>query len=814
MKHASTSKSTSDTLRPSSEASATSSCSCSFTLKAGSGEALSPKAGLLLSPVVKAGPRRLSYQLIAALSAIVAETGKKEDKTGRFQGGPHSLSLPHEEGNVNSNTSGKSSGTGIGYGVHDDSHDGVPEATFLLQGEGTSGILLPSLCKFPSGSRGFTFSTWVCPKLASGAYSYRSRKLPRDNLSLSREGDREVGDNVSEKPSLPFVRPVLLSLLQRNGEGLTVHLEPKNCNASSGCNGSRQIVLTVWPPSKSICAPCTVAATLLTDNNDDAAAANDEGYDEDDTVWHHVAVTVQPGTYRSRGDVTLIVNGVSFSLTCAIHDNNVATASASASATATATATATASASASAAATARGGDGSSTGLGSGAALKHALCCSDACEALYAKDGGRVMPSPILGDVDPAHSHTFAQFIRSVENDKENKNRWSSPSAQSTNTKEREKAIRSTKVATSLCGRLGAIYFFDGPLSESAIKGIYGLGPRYRHGFDLTEYKDLYERSNVTSTSTARAGSGMESGGSRNRRSNTSLARDMELFDGTLRAALMLALNPCVVTRAVGRVHKSGNGSNHQTGGGYDSHGTPTDQFTSPGDAGSGAPTGDTLIVDITPSRNRVRWQASCVATLGGSRKAGGSENRTDPAAVSRQQKANTLLAMASTTGSDSTSRSARLEMENWYPHAMCRPNTFCDYNYDIRDALDCLGGAMVLLPLLRGLMVRDNSQTGPGAAVTETSFSIFSIDEVVVQGQGGSREGESSDMNLAVVMTDMIFRLLRPGASSNRLVDVGLFPLLAQTLCHLPQRMKTRELFETVSGHCQRFMNRNVYVPS
>ena len=153
-------------------------------------------------------------------------------------------------------------------------------------------------------------------------------------------------------------------------------------------------------------------------------------------------------------------------------------------------------------------------------------------------------------------------------------------------------------------------------------------------------------------------------------------------------------------------------------------------------------------------------------------------------------------------------------MENWYPHAMCRPNTFCDYNYDIRDALDCLGGAMVLLPLLRGLMVRDNSQTGPGAAVTETSFSIFSIDEVVVQGQGGSREGESSDMNLAVVMTDMIFRLLRPGASSNRLVDVGLFPLLAQTLCPLPQRMKTRELFETVSGHCQRFMNRNVYVPS
>ena len=274
---------------------------------------------------------------------------------------------------------------------------------------------------------------------------------------------------------------------------------------------------------------------------------------------------------------------------------------------------------------------------------------------------------------------------------------------------------------------------------------------------------------------------------------------------------MLALNPCVVTRAVGRVHKSGSGSNHQSTGGYDSHGSPADQLTSPGDAGSGAPIGDsdTLIVDITPSRNRVRWQASCAATIGGSRRAGGSsggENRTDPAAVSRQRKANTLLAMASTTGSDSTSRSARLEMENWYPHAMCRPNTFCDYNYDIRDALDCLGGAMVLLPLLRGLMIKDDSQTGAGA--------ISSFGEVAVQGQEGGREGESSDKNLAVVMTDMIFRLLRPGASSNRLVDVGLFPLLAQTLCHLPQTMKTLELFKAVSVHCQRFMNRNVYVPS
>ena len=214
----------------------------------------------------KSGPTRLSYQLITALSAIVMKIEK----------GSSELTI-HDDNAMARTPS--STFAAVGYGVTDDYTSGVPEATFLLQGERTSGILLPSLCCFPSANRGFTFSTWICPKLASGAYSYRSRKPSRDNR------DSKV---MSEK----LVRPVLLSLLQQNGEGITLHLEPKNCNAS--CDGTRRVVLTVWPPAKASRRPCSVGAALLTNDDDSNRGADD---DEDDIIWHHISVKVHSSTY-------------------------------------------------------------------------------------------------------------------------------------------------------------------------------------------------------------------------------------------------------------------------------------------------------------------------------------------------------------------------------------------------------------------------------------------------------------------------------------------------------------------------------------
>ena len=315
--------------------------------------------------------------------------------------------------------------------------------------------MLPSLCCFPSANRGFTFSTWICPKLASGAYSYRSRKPSRDNRD-------------SKAMSEKLVRPVLLSLLQQNGEGITLHLEPKNCNAS--CDGTRRVVLTVWPPAKASRRPCSVGAALLT-NDDDSNRGSDD--DEDDIIWHHIAVKVHSSTYRSRGDVVLVVNGVSFSLVQALQDSR----------------------------TARVSSSSSKVFSTDSILRHALCYSDAVLA-SCKYGGLVMPSPTIGDIDPAHASTFAKFMnidQSFSSSTASEALGDTTSEQKSPGTERAQieGQRNREVATSLCGRLGAIYFFDGPISDAAIKGIYGLGPRYRHLFDLTEFRDLYMRAGVT-----------------------------------------------------------------------------------------------------------------------------------------------------------------------------------------------------------------------------------------------------------------------------------------------------------------------------
>ena len=255
---------------------------------------------------------------------------------------------------------------------------------------------------------------------------------------------------------------------------------------------------------------------------------------------------------------------------------------------------------------------------------------------------------------------------------------------------------------------------------------------------------------------------------------------------------MLALNPCIVT-TTGNNKKNSSGRVDQSGG-YKAHGTTTAGLTSAGDAGSGARSDDVLIVDITPSDNRVRWQAKCAATVGASQ----SGATSDPMTILRQRNANKLLAMASTSTSDSERYGTEVEKENWYPHAICLPNTFCDYTYDIRDALECLGGSMILLPLLRGLMMKDATSTEKASRIANVFGNLSKKDE----------EGHDNK-NLAVVIIDMIFRLLRPGASSKRLVDVGLFALLAKILYQLPKAMKTMELFKVVSGHCQSFVVRN-----
>ena len=95
---------------------------------------------------------------------------------------------------------------------------------------------------------------------------------------------------------------------------------------------------------------------------------------------------------------------------------------------------------------------------------------------------------------------------------------------------------------------------------------------------------------------------------------------------------------------------------------------------------------------------------------------------------------------------------------------------------------------MILLPLLRGLMMKDATSTEKASRIANVFGNLSKKDE----------EGHDNK-NLAVVIIDMIFRLLRPGASSKRLVDVGLFALLAKILYQLPKAMKTMELFKVVS---------------
>ncbi len=258
--------------------------------------------------------------------------------------------------------------------------------------------------------------------------------------------------------------------------------------------------------------------------------------------------------------------------------------------------------------------------------------------------------------------------------------------------------------------MGALYFFSEPLPAAYLRGIYRLGAGYCETF--TRPTDSSHNS--------------DNDGNNYGNSNSMMVEEEEdialVFDGTLHPLLMLVVNPSIFKGK--------------------------------------------LLVNMAPESNATIWGGDNISETKGqdsSRPWGAYAGQSDIAFSS---------SFSSSNSSFHSSFCSRIENQGLQPNqtnnAIMLHNTLCNCTYDIRDALDCLGGVKVVLPLFLQLGSRGNFDDNNPTDKYKGSVGTTSI---------VSGDPQYPHHRISKVF-DIFFSLLRLTPANNSLLGSGYSPYL------------------------------------